>query len=409
MKFFNLFHVINLIFVASSFFLHSTVYATDVIPDDISAWTEQGTVLTYGVPGSWDEKERGLYPVGVHKINGTYYLHYLGGFDGCWTVDGGMSHRSVGLATSSDGVNFTKFSKNPVLKPHDFVPVHSHEEGIRTSSIRYLPQKEMWLGYFGVESPGGADTCPFMGSEAQCSCNVEVDSSIYAATSLDGKNWAVQGEVQGVYNDAENYVDDFQYINGEYYLWSHRAQGGQKHHASKGSDYMSLTPLGVIPKWCWGWSELSTYVHKDGKTVTAIYDPNGGCAAASKNDVYFATTSLDNMTVVTNERVIAQTGRISRIFQDIENGIWRWYYNGSGAKNGTIQLRTHPITADPPIAPTPPSSEKLLINLTAISVKPKNQVHLPGYAIRAPMYKYSPFSPQVLTLLAFLRPSQQRR
>lgn len=103
-------------------------------------------------------------------------------------------------------------------------------------------------------------------------------------------------------------------------------------------------------------------MHKDGKTVTAIYDPNGGCAPASKNDVYFATTSLDNMTVVTNERVIAQTGRISRIFQDTENGIWRWYYNGSGTKNGTIQLRTHPITADSQIAPAPPAAEKLLIN-----------------------------------------------
>lgn len=179
MKFFSLFRTINLVFVASSFFLHSVVYAIDMIPDDISAWTEQGTVLTYGVPGSWDEKERGLYPIGVHKINSTYYLHYLGGFDGCWTLDGGMSHRSMGLATSTDGVNFTKFSENPILKPHDFVPVHSHEEGIRTASIRYLPKKKEWLGYFGVESPGGADTCPFMGAEAQgkCSCNVEVDAS----------------------------------------------------------------------------------------------------------------------------------------------------------------------------------------------------------------------------------------
>lgn len=339
---------------------YQPAYALDAVPDDISAWTEQGVALAHGAPGTWDEKATLVKPVGMHKKDGVYYLHYLAGFEGCWDQHADVNHQSVGLATSVDGVHFTKYSGNPVLKPHDFVPVHSHEEGIRTASIRYLPDRGMWLGYFGVESPGGSDSCPHMGSTSQCACNVAVDASIFAATSLDGKNWTVRGEVSGVYNGVENYVDDFQYSNGQFYVWSHRAEGGQMHHASKGPDYMNLAPLGEIPKLCWGWSVLHTFLHDDAKTVTAIYDPGGGCASSDDN-LYFATTSLNNMLAVPSERVVHSRGeRDNFIFKDVDNNIWRWYYNvTSGSDAGTIQLRTYPLagsgTADS-VAPAPPAS-----------------------------------------------------
>ncbi|MBL1275176.1 MAG: hypothetical protein COB30_003735 [Ectothiorhodospiraceae bacterium] len=237
----SIIRTLSLALTATLFLPPSSLYALDVIPEDLSTWVEKGTVLTYGTPGSWDEKARGPYPIGVTKKEGIFYLHYLGGFDGCWNADGDINHRSVGLATSTDGINFTKHAGNPILKPHDFVSVSSHEEGIRTAKIRYLPGPGMWLGYFGVESPGGADNCPFMGTTAQCGCNIPVDASIYAATSTDGINWTPKGEVSGVYNGQEKYIDDFQYRNGEYYLWSHRAQGGQGHSASKGTDSMPVS------------------------------------------------------------------------------------------------------------------------------------------------------------------------
>ncbi|MFZ1748318.1 MAG: hypothetical protein WAU17_20605, partial [Nitrospirales bacterium] len=119
-------------------FMTMQVYALDTIPEKISEWTEKGVVLQNNTNIVWENKP-GIAVSGVSKVGGIYYLHYLAGFDGCWNADGDVNHQSLGLATSTDGINFTKYTGNPVLKPHDFVPVSSQEEGIRTAYIKYLP------------------------------------------------------------------------------------------------------------------------------------------------------------------------------------------------------------------------------------------------------------------------------
>jgi predicted GH43/DUF377 family glycosyl hydrolase len=68
---------------------------------------EHNPILTKGPPGSWDELFIALPNVVLH--NGIYYMYYMG----CST-NGVVS---IGFATSSDGYNFQKFEKNPVLSP----------------------------------------------------------------------------------------------------------------------------------------------------------------------------------------------------------------------------------------------------------------------------------------------------
>ncbi|NET23687.1 MAG: hypothetical protein F6K07_32300, partial [Okeania sp. SIO1H5] len=114
------------------------VLSIDKIPEDMSQWTERGAVIKYGT--GWEEKKTGDFrPEGFGKKDGKYYLYYGAGFDGCWQNDDKVSHKSIGLAVSDDAINFSKYPQNPILKPHDFVPVTSHEEAIRGAIIKFEP------------------------------------------------------------------------------------------------------------------------------------------------------------------------------------------------------------------------------------------------------------------------------
>jgi hypothetical protein len=311
--------------------------ALDKIPENLSEWTDQGILVSRGPSGSWDEINRSFRTVYVHKLNGTWYLFYAAGFDGCWNEHSDCAHRSIGLATSTDGVNFTKYSGNPVVKPHDFVPVSSHEEGIRQAAIAYMPHLGKWLGYFGVESPGGTNSCPF-NQRSGCACNIAVDAYVYAATSTNGIHWTPEGDVSGVYNvrGSENYPDAIIYAGGNYYLITHTAQGGDCTHISKsiGSDYRRFTGMGEMDFGYPDRDRPNAFQHDDGRTITLLFHRDG--------KLHFGTITASNMTTVTNKRVVYTdsdsdpNGRTVIVKDDAENH-WRWFYSSN---NGTTRMYT---------------------------------------------------------------------
>lgn len=311
-------------------------------------WREHGAVLRHGAPGDWDDKPVAVDPAGVVVRNGVYYLFYTAGFDGCWTYEG--SHAAVGVAISNDGVSFVKHTGNPVLVPHDFAPVSSHEEGIRTASIRFIPEIDKFLGFFSVES-AGFNSCEYASRSESCECNIGLDSFIYAATSANGYDWSIEGEVSGVGNRPghENYVDDFLFVDGKYTVWTHKAEGGDMHFASQGAHYLRFDTYLQMPELCWGWSQLTSFHQGDG-LVDLLYDPAGGCAP-DRNELFHATTSLDRPEVLTRERRVHGRGgeRTNVIVRDEQRGEWLWYYSKStGPDAGTIQLRTAPLVGRTP-------------------------------------------------------------
>ena len=74
---------------------------------DGTNWTKYGSVLEIGESGEWDD-------VAVHhpcviKSGSIYYMFYSG------DDDVGANVKNIGLATSLDGINWTKYDNNPVL------------------------------------------------------------------------------------------------------------------------------------------------------------------------------------------------------------------------------------------------------------------------------------------------------
>jgi len=81
-------------------------YATSPKTYPPTSWTKRGTVFAKNpIPGQWDSSYVRLG--NVLKVDSTYYLYYA--------ATGGPT--SIGLATSSDGITFTRSGSNPILVP----------------------------------------------------------------------------------------------------------------------------------------------------------------------------------------------------------------------------------------------------------------------------------------------------
>ena len=79
-------------------------YATST---DGTTWVKVGSVIERGVAGSWDDYF--IHHPAVIKYNGVYYMFYAG------AKSTSAANYKIGLATSVNGINWTKEATNPVL------------------------------------------------------------------------------------------------------------------------------------------------------------------------------------------------------------------------------------------------------------------------------------------------------
>ena len=160
----------------------------DVSDDDTAAvvyaipaeedWVEQGVALEAGEEGAWDARLYGqISPATVVKHDGTYLLYYVGA-DGDRSTDDGPRHRALGVATSTDGIHFDKYSGNPILThlPHD-----NEEEGIFSAGATRLDDGTIALMYGAIW--------------AQDPTTESVQGYLALATSNDGLSFDDQGYV----------------------------------------------------------------------------------------------------------------------------------------------------------------------------------------------------------------------
>ena len=138
-------------------------------------WTEHGVVLRPSASG-WDSFT--LDDFGVHggvKKDGVYYVYYEGASGPRY--DGGPANRALGVATSPDGINFTKYSGNPVITHQ---PSEGHvnqvEEGVITSAVA-LDDDGNFVLYWGALT---------------AISSTEVKCDIHMSVSSDGFNFVDQ-------------------------------------------------------------------------------------------------------------------------------------------------------------------------------------------------------------------------
>ena len=137
-------------------------------------WDAGTLAFSHGAEGEWDYILWGGFANSLIRKGNTYYLYYQGSSsydDTCESV----SQRSIGVATSTDGINWTKSAKNPVIT---WSSQGSIEEGAVSSAA--------WLGADGkIYVYYGANT----GSE----CTVNANARL--AVSEDGETFQDAGEV----------------------------------------------------------------------------------------------------------------------------------------------------------------------------------------------------------------------
>ena len=187
--------------IGSTYYLYATredltgglVYLGLAISSDGNAWSKHSdSALSAGTPGSWDCDQVGWLKVA--EKNGTYYGFYAGAKEGA---------RQIGLATSEDGILWTKCSDNPVLSLADLAD---------SSIVSVFPA--------GVVFKDGVFYLLFQQNYRSGS------SSIGVVTSVDGIAWSrysgnpvlTIGD-PGTWNSAVLGNGSMRYIQGKFRFW----------------------------------------------------------------------------------------------------------------------------------------------------------------------------------------------
>jgi predicted GH43/DUF377 family glycosyl hydrolase len=162
-------------------------YATSPKTYPPITWTKQGKVFAPNpIPSQWDS---GWLRMGsIFKLDGVYYLYYSATPSTAQT-----GTEQIGLATSNDGITFTRSGSNPILPPSDGETNTINPAVIKVGST--------WYMYY-ANRVGSAET------------------QYKVATSSDGVSWTKIGVVLSV--GAGGQWDDTKIEHCSiYYLFDH--------------------------------------------------------------------------------------------------------------------------------------------------------------------------------------------
>lgn len=183
-------------------------------------------ILSPAGGGAWDNSRRCV--VSIVHFNGTYYMYYQG-YNTAFETDA-----QIGLATSTDGVNFTPHPSNPIIP-------------------RVADTWEHWVANPAVVRVGSTWYMMYSGGD-----NAGNDMLIGLATSNDGITWTKNGG-NPVFIDTASWISSggyskmevagLSYYDGTFYLYYFRKWGIYPRNVgiATSSDCVTWTPDGVNP------------------------------------------------------------------------------------------------------------------------------------------------------------------
>jgi hypothetical protein len=164
-------------------------------------------ILARGTPGKFDDS--GLMPTCIINVNDKKYLYYIG-----WTKKVNVPyHNSIGLAISSDGINFNKAYEGPIFTTNIHEPYFNGTAWIMET---YGLFKAWYLSCVGWKEINGRQE-PFY--------------NIKYAESADGINWDQKGKtvIDLLPNEGGLASPTVIIHDGKYLMWySYRGASGYR-------------------------------------------------------------------------------------------------------------------------------------------------------------------------------------
>jgi len=318
-------------------------------------WADHGAIVEAGAEGEWDHRTTGaLTPAALIEVpagfgaftEDTYILYYIGASGD--RADGGPAHRKLGIATSTDGRDWTKHEGNPVLT---FNPepehVNAYEAGVFSAAAWYDADEQKISVLYGAMTPSGADT---------------VDIAVRLATSADGYSYTDHGEVipanasgwphtGGL--DAETFpVGLWRARDGEWLVWySSKNVAGNRwgHYVVRGPDLRELRAQDAKPYLVRAANPLGgAFRHKSivqrrpGRltTFTLAYDDARSVTRLFHAEVDVADPgepSLSSYTAAWPAKAYAT------VHLDADRGRWLMIHHADAPERSPLRLSTAPV------------------------------------------------------------------
>jgi hypothetical protein len=302
-------------------------FANEIPP--ASDWSSPVVALRGGPAGSWDAyvTSHGFRMGSIVKTAGIYYLYYTGSNGP--RSDNGPADRAIGVATSSDCINFTKYSGNPIIthQPSAGHP-NQEEEGAQEPMVA-LDDNGDFIMYWGaikaISSSG-------------------VDVQVRVSHSTDGFNFTDKGQVTGW--DSENWPVGVLHASGgtsntsgNWHVWV--TNHGDYVDLYTGTTPYNLSRVGKVLDCCNKVTAAWPVLHENGRVSLVEVSGSGWIGPDQMKVRETAVDSLDTYSsaVMTFGIPDAQN---PCLFADDANGLWRLYWTDISTNERTILSKTAP-------------------------------------------------------------------